>query len=134
MNGQPTQHNVPLTASLSGNTVTVTGNGSANLPKKSGAHRFDFTLSDSTGLNVKFDSLDTEDDCSTCPPASGQNSTQIDNVTMQNNGPNKRAGFIDKNDNKKEDMPVSYQWNFTCDDPGKTVEPFDPIIINGGGA
>lgn len=122
-----TPHSVPLTATRTGNRVTVTGNGGANLPQDSGAHRFNFTVSSPPGLTIEFDSLDTQDNCSTCPPASGENSTQI--VGVQINGSS--ASFTDNNNNKNE-MDVSYQWNFTCSDPKVGVDPFDPIIKNGG--
>jgi len=121
-------HSVPLTATVSGNTVTISGNGSANLAKNSGAHRFNFSLTSPAGLTVQFDSLDTQDDCSTCPPASGENSKQIVGVQIGSN----TASFTDSNNNKDGPMDVSYQWNFTCDDPTLQVEPFDPIIKNGG--
>ncbi len=55
----------------------ISGNGGASLPKNSGAHHFDFTLASPAGLTVEFKSLDAQDDCSTCPPASGENSKQI---------------------------------------------------------
>lgn len=127
-----TPHQIQLTASVSGNTVTISGNGSANLAKGSGSHRFNFGLADSTGLDVKFESLDAEDNKPTCPPAPGQNSSQIQGVSIQNNGQNKSAGFTDLNNNQNGSMPLCYQWNFSCNDRSKTVEPFDPIIINGG--
>lgn len=132
MGSAPIQHDIPLTATLNGDTITITGSGGESLPGGTGAHRFNFTLHDDTGLNVEFDSLDCADNCSTCPPPPGENSSQIIAVTIQNQGPNdNKAGFTDNNDNDQP-MPVAYQWNFTCDDPGKTVTPFDPIIINGG--
>ena len=124
-----TAHTVPLTATVSGQTVTISGNGGASLAKNSGAHRFDFTIASPPGLTVKFDSLDSQDNCSTCPPASGENSQQIVGVQIGRNGDT--ASFTDNNSNKNP-MDVSYQWNFTCSDPSMTVEPFDPIITNGG--
>jgi hypothetical protein len=127
-----TPHQIPLTVSVSGNTVTILGEGGANLPKGSGSHRFNFGLTDQTRLDVKFESLDAEDNQPTCPPASGQNSSQIQGVSMQNNGQNKSAGFTDLNNNQNGSMSLCYQWNFSCNDPSKTVKPFDPIIINGG--
>ena len=54
--------------------------------------------------------------------------TQIHSMRI---GPGQsRAEFWDRNDNEGE-MDVSYQWEFTCPD-GTTVQPFDPIIANGG--
>lgn len=133
MSGTPPQHDIEMEANRGkDNEVSVTGNGEANLPRGSGQHRFKFALIDNTGLNVRFASLDTEDNSTSCPPSPGENSEQICGVTMNNNGnPNKTAGFTDRNNNQGQ-MNVSYQWNFTCDDPSVTVKPFDPIIINGG--
>lgn len=122
-----TDHNVALTATLTGNKVQISGVGGADLKKDSGAHRFNFTLSSPPGVNVRFDSLDTEDDCSTCPPSSGENSKQIVGVQIGSS----TASFTDNNNNKTP-MDVSYQWNFTCDDPKLNVGSFDPIIKNGG--
>ena len=122
-----TGHSVPLSATLAGNKVTISGSGGASLPKNSGAHRFKFTLASPPGLTVEFESLDTQDDCSTCPPASGENSKQIVGVQIGSD----TASFTDNNNNKAP-MDVSYQWNFSCNDPKLTVEPFDPIIKNGG--
>lgn len=118
---------IQLTANRTGNRVTISGNGAANLPKASGAHVFQFDLVDPTGLNVAFSSLDAQDNISTCPPASGQNSNQIVGVAI---GP-QRASFTDNNSNR-DPMDISYQWNFTCNDSAVQVEPFDPIIRNGG--
>ena len=77
-----TSHSVPLVATLVGKTIKISGNGGASLPKNSGAHHFDFTLASPAGLTVEFKSLDTQDDCSTCPPASGENSKQIVGVKI----------------------------------------------------
>lgn len=122
-----TSRSVPLTATVVGNKVRISGDGGADLSKDSGAHRFNFTLESPPGLTVEFDTLDTQDNCSTCPPASGENSKQIVAVKIGSD----TASFTDNNDNKVP-MDVSYQWNFTCDDPQMKVEPFDPIIKNGG--
>lgn len=124
-------HTIDLTATAHGNTIKISGNGGAQLPKNSGSHRFKFTLSSPPGLVVRFASLDCEDNCSTCPPAQGDNSTQIRNVNIDPDGLG--AKFTDANNNKGGNLDISYQWNFTCDDPTKTVEPFDPVIKNGGG-
>lgn len=133
MNGEPPQHDIGLEANRGkDDEVSVTGEGEANLPPGSGRHRFKFTLTDNTGLNVSFRSLDTEDNSTSCPPRPGENSEQIVGVTMNNNeNSRKTAGFTDRNNNQGR-MNVSYQWNFTCDDPSVEVRPFDPIIINGG--
>ena len=124
-----TIHDIPLRATLRGSRVRIDGNGAASLPTNSGAHRFDFTLDDQTGLNVQFASLDTQDNLSTCPPAPGQNSRQIVGVTV---GPGPGTASFTDNNNNRGPMDVSYQWNFTCNDPTKQVEPFDPAIRNGG--
>lgn len=132
---QVTDHQIPLTARNVGNTVEVTGDGGAKLARDSRSHRFIFELSDKTDpkLNVRFkprDSMiDAADDVSSCPPPSGMNSDQLVGIARMGDT---KAGFTDKNDNRKADMPVSYQLHFECDDPDMTVEPFDPIIINGG--
>jgi hypothetical protein len=123
-----TPHSVPLVATLVGKTIKVSGNGAANLPANSGSHRFNFTLTSPPGVAVQFQSLDSEDNCSTCPPASGENSTQIVAVNIGSD----TAAFTDNNNNQGGPMDVSYQWNFSCDDRALTVEPFDPIITNGG--
>lgn len=131
-------HDIVLSADRSGNIITITcigGNPGPSLKRGSPAHRFRFTLQDNTGLNVKFASLDTEDNCPNCPPPGGDNSTQIVGVQMHNNPPPPRnAAFTDNNNNDsaKGPMDVCYQWNFTCDDATVTVKPFDPIIRNGG--
>ena len=137
MNGAA-DHDIVLSASLSGNTISVTctsGDPAPSLGRGSGAHHFSFTLQDSTGHNVQFASLDTADGWSTCPPPSGDNSGQISGVQMHNGQPLPRnAAFTDNNNNQGSNgiLDVAYQWNFTCDDPTITVTPFDPIIKNGG--
>jgi hypothetical protein len=124
-----TVHDIPLTASLAGSKVRITGNGARNLPQNSGGHRFKFTLTDQTGLNVQFSHLDSEDNQSACPPASGENSLQIVGVTI---GPHAGTASFTDNNNNKGPMDVTYQWNFPCDHPTTQVEPFDPRIRNGG--
>ena len=130
MSSSPPIHDIQLTADRTGNKVTISGNGAADLPKGSGAHRFRFSLIDSTTLGVEFSSLDAEDNCSTCPPAPGENSRQIVGVTI---GPQPRTAAFTDNNNNSVPMDVGYQWHFTCNDPTVQVEPFDPIIRNGGG-
>ncbi|WP_155264503.1 hypothetical protein [Sphingomonas segetis] len=122
-----TDHKIPLTATIVGNKVRISGNGDADLKPNSGGHRFEFAIASPPGLTVEFASLDSEDNCSTCPPASGENSKQIVSVKIYPT----TASFNDNNNNSVP-MDVSYQWNFTCDNPKLTVEPFDPIIKNGG--
>ena len=113
------------------NKISITGSGGRTLGKGSGAHIFKFELDDETTHNVKFASLTTADNCSTCPPDTSKPNTQIDQVRIDNSGNRRTARFRDKNDNKPA-MDVSYEWHFTCDDPGVTVSSFDPIISNGG--
>ena len=128
-NTNVTPHTIQLTATIVGSEIVVSGDGGANLPANSGAHRFDFSLTSPAGVTVRFESLDTQDNCSTCPPASGENSKQIVAVHIGPNGDT--AGFTDNNSNHNA-MDVSYQWNFTCGDPSLQVQSFDPIIRNGG--
>jgi hypothetical protein len=128
-NTNVTPHTIQLTATIDGNTIVVSGNGGASLPVNSGAHRFDFSLTSPPGVTVKFESLDTQDNCSTCPPAPGENSKQI--VAVQIGPKGDTAAFTDNNSNQSA-MDVSYQWNFSCSDPSLQVSPYDPIIKNGG--
>ncbi|MGI8704407.1 MAG: hypothetical protein ACR2JJ_01160 [Sphingomicrobium sp.] len=127
-------HDVQLTATKNGNTVNISGPGGANLPPCSGAHHFNFILDDPTGLEVRFEALDTADSCSTCPPPAGQNSQQIVGYRRRNHETPKKASFTDNNNNRAADGPmdVSYQLNFSCNNSAVTVLPYDPIIINGG--
>lgn len=130
----PPSHAIPLTANANGSVITVSGNGDWTLHAGAPATEFQFTLDDRSNANVQFASLDAADNISTCPPVgSGNQSGQIVGVTMNNNGPNKSARFNDNNSNPSVNGPmnVSYQWNFSCN-PGFTVQPFDPIISNGG--
>jgi hypothetical protein len=120
---------VPLTATVVGGAVVISGDGSASLPRDSGAHRFDFSVASPPGLTVQFASLDTQDECSTCPPAPGDNSKQIVGTKIGKDGDT--ASFTNNNNNK-DPMDVAYQWHFTCSDPSLQVQPFDPIINNGG--
>ena len=126
----PPQHSIPLTTSVSGNTISIIGNGARTLPTGQAATHFTFTLNDTSGGNVQFASLDAADNMSTCPPPPGNNSSQIVGVTMNNNGLQKTAQFTDNNSNQGH-MNISYQWNFNCS-ATFNVLPFDPIISNGG--
>ncbi len=131
-------HDIELRADRSGNTITITpisGDPAPSLGRGSGAHRFQFVLQDNTGLNVRFASIDTQDNCPNCPPPGGDNSGQIVGVQMRHNPPvPSNAAFTDNNSNPGSNGPmdVAYQWRFTCDDPNVIVRPFDPIIRNGG--
>ena len=128
---------ISLTATEHDDSVRISGpSGPFSLPKDGGTCIFNFTLADETnGLDVQFESLDREDDCAVCPPKAGDHSDQIVGVVIH---PPKKttARFTDKNDNTAKDGPmplnVSFQWNFKCNDPNKTVESYDPIILNGG--
>ena len=123
-------HDIALTATVSGSTITINGEGGADLGKNSGAHRFNFILTPPQDVDVQFASLDTQDSCSTCPPNPGDNSGQIVGMHIAPDGHS--AAFTDNNNNKDGPMDVAYQWNFTCSNPNLQVEPFDPIIRNGG--
>lgn len=132
----PTQPNVDIAlgTAVNGTTITITGNGDATLPQGQSATVFNFTLNDGSGANVQFSSLDAKDGISTCPPVgSGNLSGQINGVNMHNNKTPRTAHFTDSNSNDPANgtLNVSYQWEFTCNS-GYTVEPFDPIIKNGG--
>jgi hypothetical protein len=131
--GDPAPIEITLTATLSGNVITVAGPGNASLPVNQKATRFNFTLNDNTGYNVKFASLDAADNSTACPPPAGENSQQITGVTKQNNQTPRTAGFTDNNSNNAANGPMSvtYAWNFTCD-AGATVNQYDPVITNGG--
>ena len=123
-------HDIQITADLQGQHVALSvtaGEPGPSLSHNSGRHRFTFGLIDNTRLGVAFDSLDTQDNCSTCPPNSGENSQQIVGVVINNI----LSSFTDNN--RGGAMDVSYQWNFTCNDPTKLPIRFDPIIKNGGG-
>lgn len=126
----PNDHDIQITANLQGQRVVLSvtaGDPAPKLDRDSGRHRFTFGLIDNTKLGVAFDSLDTQDNCSTCPPNTGENSNQIVGVVINN----MLSSFTDNNSGAA--MDVSYQWNFTCDDPKKLPITFDPIIKNGGG-
>ena len=132
--GQVPIRTIDLTATLVGGRVQVTGAGDANLPKGSGEHRFEFTLDDQTGLNVRFKQvhngmLDAQDNSQACPPPPGMNTNQIIAVTRMSDV---RAGFTDKNDNRNGSLPISYQLNFECNDASKHPITYDPVIQNGG--
>jgi len=130
----PPSHSIPLSTSVNGSVITISGNGDWTLHAGAPATEFQFSLTDTSGANVQFASLDAADNITTCPPTgSGNQSGQITGVTMNNNSPNKSARFNDNNNNPAVNGPinVSYQWNFTCDST-HTVQPFDPIISNGG--
>ena len=122
---------IQLTASVSGNKVTISGPpGPFTMAVNSPAARFRFSLVDNTGLGVRFSSLDSADNNSNCPPPSGENSQQLVAVTINPTD----AAFTDNNSNNAANGPmnVSFQWNFTCNDPSKQVGSYDPIISNGG--
>jgi hypothetical protein len=120
------KHEVTLTTSVNGNTISINGSGNFSVPQGQAATHCKFSLTDSSGANVQFSSLDTADNISGCPPVgSGNQSSQVVGVTINNN---QTAQFTDNN---RLQGTVSYQWNFTCNAP-YTVSPFDPIITNGG--
>ena len=126
---------VALTATRNGNRISVTGvGGGPTLAPGRPATRFNFTLTDESNCNVRFVRLDTADECSDCPPPPGENSHQITGVVMHNALTPKTAHFTDNNSNPASAGPidVAYQWHFACDCPGVSVDPYDPIISNGG--
>lgn len=134
MEERANEKDIELTADLQadGKTIVVTGPGLWALQVNEPPCKFKFELDDN-GLGVNFDSLDTADGLACCPPPkSGNKSSQIDDSDIHIQP--QKASFKDKNDNNSSDgvLLVSYQWNFTCSDPEKTVLPFDPIIANGG--
>jgi hypothetical protein len=125
---------IPLSTAVNGNTISIEGDGNATLAKDRGATSFKFTLTDTSGGQVQFASLDTADNITTCPPTgSGNKSSQIGGIGMNNNQSPAKAHFTDNNSNLASNGPmnVSYQWNFTCS-ASFTVLPFDPMITNGG--
>lgn len=125
------QHHLMLVADFDpANPARIIVAPKTDLPKDSKDHQFNFKLRDKTNKNVKFAALTAADDCSTCPPDTTKPNTQIHDVKINNTPGQSSAEFTDKNDNTTP-MDVSYQWEFTCD-AGATVEPFDPIIANGG--
>jgi len=127
----PPEHTVDLSTSVSGNTITISGPGNFSLPLNQPATHCKFTLTDTSGANVQFDTLDAADNTTVCPAAgSGNNSAQVTGITTNNNSPQKTGQFTDNNNNQAP-MDVSYAWNFTCDAP-YTVSRFDPVISNGG--
>jgi len=129
--GQP-QLTIPLTTSVHGNRISINGSGNASLPQNQGATVFNFTLNDTTGGQVRFSSLDAQDNSTSCPPVgSGNQSSQIVGVVIAQDG--QSARFTDNNSNLASNGPlnVSYQWEFTCS-ATFTVGTFDPVISNGG--
>jgi hypothetical protein len=127
----PPKHEVTLSTTVNGTVISISGNGGFSLPTGQAATHCKFALNDTSGANVQFSSLDTQDGIATCPPTgSGNQSGQIHGVTMNNNASPRTAQFTDSNNNQGQ-LNVSYQWNFTCNAP-YTVQPFDPIISNGG--
>jgi hypothetical protein len=126
------QVNIPLTTSVHGNRISINGSGNASLPQNQGATVFNFTLNDTTGGQVRFSSLDAQDNSTSCPPVgSGNQSSQIVGVVIAQDG--QSARFTDNNSNLASNGPlnVSYQWEFTCS-ATFTVGTFDPVISNGG--
>lgn len=125
------KHDVTLNATLSGNTVTISGTGDFSIPRGQAATHCKFILNDTSGTNVMFDSLDAADNTTTCPGSgTGNQSGQIVGVTTNNNASPRTAQFTDNNNNVGN-LSIAYAWNFTCDGP-YTVSRFDPVISNGG--
>lgn len=129
-------HKVELEANLVGDSVRIdiaAGNPAPHLARNSNSHRFEFELTDKTTLGVRLkplgEMLDVKDDWKVCPPPPGMDTTQIVGITRKSNT---EAGFTDNNSNPEEDMPVTYQLNFECNDATKHPIAFDPTITNGG--
>jgi hypothetical protein len=123
----PPKHDVALTTSVNGNLISIDGSGNFSVPNGQAATHCKFTLTDTSGANVQFSSLDAADNINGCPPSgSGNCSSQVVGVTMNGN----TGQFTDSNNNVAP-MTIGYQWHFTCDGP-YTVSPFDPVITNGG--
>jgi hypothetical protein len=126
---------VPLTATANGKRITISGPpGPFPLAADSGESQFNFTLTDSTGKNVRFTTLDAADSCSTCPPnATGNQSRQIVADHVDPTDPT-QASFIDNNNNSAKNGPldIAFQWHFACNDSSMTLGTYDPIISNGG--
>lgn len=127
--GQMT-HNIKLTATAANGQVAISGpTAPISLPPGSGAHPFNFTLTDNSGMNVRF--LPAPDflavsETETCPAqANGITTDQIDQVHSSGN----TARFIDKNMGAARTL--GYALYFACSDPSQTP-CFDPIINNGG--
>jgi hypothetical protein len=123
-------HHITLVAEVDqANPNRINVSAKTHLPPRSGEHEFRFKLDDNTSKNVRFAAL-TSADCSTCPPVTTNPNTQIHDVQIHNTPGQTHAEFKNRNDNPRP-IDVSYQWEFTCDAPA-TVNPFDPIISNGG--
>ena len=126
---------VPLTATLSGKNIKISGPTSFPLLNvNSGAWHFGFTLDDQTNKGVRFTTLDAIDGAKVCPASgTGNQSKLIVGDQVEPNDPT-QARFTDNNNNdaKLGVVDVSFQWNFTCDDQSIKVEPYDPVVPNGG--
>jgi len=125
---------VALTATLNGKKIDISGPTSFPLlGVDTGAWHFDFTLDDQTGKQVRFTTLDAQDGCTKCPSTKGNSSKLISGERVEPGDP-PMAHFIDNNNNdsKLGVVNVGFQWNFACNDPTITVEPYDPVVPNGG--
>ena len=126
---------VALTAKLNGKNIDISGPTSfPMLGVDTGAWHIDFTLDDQTGKGVVFTTLDAMDGSKACPASgTGNQSKLIVGEHVEPQDP-KQAHFTDNNNNKAKDgvVDVSFQWNFTCDDSNITVQPYDPVVPNGG--
>jgi hypothetical protein len=126
LEGDVRMTSLALTATIGTNgKVEILGDKSKQKVDHGNSPTFQFSLNDQTQLNVRFDSLDTED-TSKCPPSSGLNSSQIPQNHVVIN--DKSAHFKDVN---TQEGDVCYQWVFKCDDGQQPT--FDPIIDNRGG-
>ena len=127
---------VALTATMKGaKNIEIKGPTSfQTLGVDTGAWIFNFTLDDQTGQGVRFTTLDAMDGSKVCPASgSGNKSKLIVGEHVEPQDP-KQAHFTDNNNNKADEgvVDVSFQWNFTCNDQSIKVEPYDPVVPNGG--
>lgn len=99
------------------------------LPVKGGKHEIVFHIVPASGLDFEFDSNDPiwTADNSDCPPAQGDNSTQIDVVDC------KPKKLTITNENSGAARLVRYQLNFVNKGTGPASSACDPAILNGGG-
>lgn len=136
MGGGSNQHDIELEAVSQGGAVRINvigGDPAPVLERNSGAHQFDFNLTDRTGLGVRFkprnELVDAQDNLTGCPNTTGTRGSQISGVTRSSDT---RAGFVDNNSNRRRNMPVSYRLKFECNDASKHPIVLDPTITNGG--
>ena len=99
------------------------------LPVEGGQHEIVFHLVPTPHLDFEFDTSDPiwTADNSDCPPAQGDNSTQITIVDC------KPKKLTITNDNSGPSRLIRYQLNFVNSGTGPAKSECDPAILNGGG-